>query len=80
MCGPRQALQSTRLVLLGAGQKAALTFGHVEKALALSGPASLLLPGHGWSHQEQKGADHSQPEPAFLEAEAFGVTHGPDCL
>lgn len=63
-----------------AGQKATLTFGYVEKALAPSGPASLVLPGHGWSHQEQKGAARSQPEPAFLEAEAYGVAHGPGCL
>lgn len=73
------------LLLLGAGQKAPLTFGHVVLALTPSGPAALLLPGHGWSHQEQRGAGCFQPEPAFLETEAFGVAHWllahcPGCL
>lgn len=82
-CPP--ALRSTCSLLLGAGQKAPLTFGHVTLALAPSGPAALLLSGHGWSHQEQRGAGRFQPEPAFLETEALGVAHWllvhcPGCL
>lgn len=58
---PVSSGQSPCLFLLGAGPRHHLPCGYVEIALALGGPASLLLPGQGWSHQEKSRTGRLQP-------------------